>query len=383
MANNSNSKVPPIGIPQSFSNKKFVNGKMYTKTSTPISRNSMRVTLPDNSVYYQTPTTRHYGYVYSLKKLTDYSVPVKKPVMDLPTLYKTLRADDIDEDYFMNDETKSVYDDYMRYAAEISKSSESDELPSEAAPTQPASAEKSLPPKAGRLRITDVDGTVSYKNFEPKSAISELPSEIAHKQPAETKPNTPKAAPKPAEAKPAPIATGKDFSKLTPEEQVAYRRLKTKHGTDADLALFTKYSDDDLKAFGFGPVSIKAIDEARPAEKPEDTSKTVSPKDEGYQQPRSKQASRRVLFLSRPDYAQYARSGKSAGLELSQDAKYVVFDENNQPRTTKAISRGTVLKDDFAQVVDMSKIPNVQSLLNAGRYEKLPKSVIKGVQQRF
>ena len=49
----------------------------------------------------------------------------------------------------------------------------------------------------------------------------------------------------------------------------AYHRLKQKKGTDEDLALFADWSEDKLKKFGFGPVTIKAIRDY--ANKPEET----------------------------------------------------------------------------------------------------------------
>lgn len=49
----------------------------------------------------------------------------------------------------------------------------------------------------------------------------------------------------------------------------AYHRLKQKKGTDEDLALFADWSEDKLKKFGFGPVTVKAIRDY--ANKPEET----------------------------------------------------------------------------------------------------------------
>ena len=43
------------------------------------------------------------------------------------------------------------------------------------------------------------------------------------------------------------------------ELNAAFKRIKNKKASDADLALFNKYSEEQLKKMGFGPISINAI----------------------------------------------------------------------------------------------------------------------------
>lgn len=43
------------------------------------------------------------------------------------------------------------------------------------------------------------------------------------------------------------------------ELNAAFKRIKNKQASDADLALFNKYSEEQLQRMGFGPISIQAI----------------------------------------------------------------------------------------------------------------------------
>lgn len=51
-------------------------------------------------------------------------------------------------------------------------------------------------------------------------------------------------------------------TKLDDERTAAYKRIKAKQATDADLALFKDYTEEQLKKIGFGTISIKAIKDA-------------------------------------------------------------------------------------------------------------------------
>ena len=48
-------------------------------------------------------------------------------------------------------------------------------------------------------------------------------------------------------------------TKLDDDRTAAYKRIKSKQASDADLAMFKDYTEEQLKNIGFGPVSIKAI----------------------------------------------------------------------------------------------------------------------------
>lgn len=51
-------------------------------------------------------------------------------------------------------------------------------------------------------------------------------------------------------------------TKLDDERTAAYKRIKAKQASDADLALFKDYTEEQLKKIGFGTISIKAIKDA-------------------------------------------------------------------------------------------------------------------------
>lgn len=51
-------------------------------------------------------------------------------------------------------------------------------------------------------------------------------------------------------------------TKLDDERTAAYKRIKAKQATDADLALFKDYTEEQLRKIGFGTISIKAIKDA-------------------------------------------------------------------------------------------------------------------------
>lgn len=57
---------------------------------------------------------------------------------------------------------------------------------------------------------------------------------------------------KPAVEQKGPTTTNDELS-------AAFKRIKNKQASDADLALFSKYSEEQLKKMGFGPISIAAI----------------------------------------------------------------------------------------------------------------------------
>ena len=48
-------------------------------------------------------------------------------------------------------------------------------------------------------------------------------------------------------------------TQLDDERTAAYKRIKLKQASDADLALFKNYTEEQLKKIGFGPISIEAI----------------------------------------------------------------------------------------------------------------------------
>ena len=78
-------------------------------------------------------------------------------------------------------------------------------------------------------------------------------------KPAETK--QPDTATPPAAETPsiAEKPTEQKGPTTNDELNIAFKKIKNKQASDADLALFSKYSEEQLKKMGFGPISIAAI----------------------------------------------------------------------------------------------------------------------------
>lgn len=67
-------------------------------------------------------------------------------------------------------------------------------------------------------------------------------------------------------------------TKLDDERTAAYKRIKAKQASDADLALFKDYTEEQLKNIGFGTISIKAIKDAAGTQTQQtDTTQTGTP----------------------------------------------------------------------------------------------------------
>lgn len=88
----------------------------------------------------------------------------------------------------------------------------------------------------------------------PTSTSKPVTTPVQNTQAAETKADNKPAQP---EQKPAQDISPK--TKLDDERTAAYKKIKAKQASDADLALFKNYTEEQLKKVGFGPVSIAAI----------------------------------------------------------------------------------------------------------------------------
>lgn len=67
-------------------------------------------------------------------------------------------------------------------------------------------------------------------------------------------------------------------TKLDDERTAAYKRIKAKQATDADLALFKDYTEEQLRKIGFGTISVKAIKDAAGTQtQQQDTTQTGTP----------------------------------------------------------------------------------------------------------
>jgi len=87
-------------------------------------------------------------------------------------------------------------------------------------------------------------------------------------KPTETK--QPDTATPPAAETPKAPTTNDDLN-------AAFKRIKNKQASDADLALFSKYSEEQLKKMGFGPISITAIKGKKEEPKPTQPAQPAQP----------------------------------------------------------------------------------------------------------
>lgn len=87
----------------------------------------------------------------------------------------------------------------------------------------------------------------------------------AQTAPQETKAAEPEKTTEPQDVKPNAAAQSQkqpmteQQPATTDAASEAFKRIKSKQASDADLAMFSKYSEEQLAKMGFGPVSIKAI----------------------------------------------------------------------------------------------------------------------------
>lgn len=112
-------------------------------------------------------------------------------------------------------------------------------------------------------------------------------------------------------------------TKLDDERTAAYKRIKAKQASDADLALFKDYTEEQLRKIGFGTISIKAIKDAAGTQT-QQTSTDLSDEEKQFMQ----------------QYKQYtqqlsgARPSSQAALKTMQesDAYKFVTDPTNKER---------------------------------------------------
>lgn len=134
-------------------------------------------------------------------------------------------------------------------------------------------------------------------------------------------------------------------TKLNDELTAAYKRIKAKQATDADLALFKDYTEEQLKKIGFGTISIKAIKDAAGTQTQQDTTQQTSNglSDEENQ------------FMQQ--YKQYtqqlsgARPSNQTALKAMQesDAHKFVTDPANKERYNNLVKKQKEAKKDNKQ----------------------------------
>lgn len=86
--------------------------------------------------------------------------------------------------------------------------------------------------------------------------IEPVETEMTEQQPNNTT-DSKQASVAPEQKKPEQNINGPEAS--NDELNAAFKRIKNKQASDADLAMFNKYSEDQLRKMGFGPISIQAI----------------------------------------------------------------------------------------------------------------------------
>lgn len=120
-------------------------------------------------------------------------------------------------------------------------------------------------------------------------------------------------------------------TKLDDERTAAYKRIKAKQASDADLALFKDYTEEQLRKIGFGTISVKAIKDAAGAQTQQTTSNGLSDEDKQFIQ----------------QYKQYtqqlagSRPSSQAALNVMQesDAHKFVTDPANKERYNSLIKK--------------------------------------------
>ena len=120
-------------------------------------------------------------------------------------------------------------------------------------------------------------------------------------------------------------------TKLDDERTAAYKRIKAKQASDADLALFKDYTEEQLRKIGFGTISVKAIKDAAGAQSQQTTSNGLSDEDKQFIQ----------------QYKQYtqqlagSRPSSQAALNAMQesDAHKFVTDPANKERYNNLIKK--------------------------------------------
>lgn len=87
-------------------------------------------------------------------------------------------------------------------------------------------------------------------------ATESVETEMTEQQPNNAT-DSKQASVAPEQKKPEQNINGPEAS--NDDLNAAFKRIKNKQASDADLAMFNKYSEDQLRKMGFGPISIQAI----------------------------------------------------------------------------------------------------------------------------
>lgn len=98
--------------------------------------------------------------------------------------------------------------------------------------------------------------SMPYNGKAQPAQPAQAPQKPVEQQPVEQQPAQTQDVVKKEQEKPVPPKT-----QLDDERTAAYKRIKAKQASDADLDLFKNYTEEQLQKIGFGPISIKAIKE--------------------------------------------------------------------------------------------------------------------------
>lgn len=125
-------------------------------------------------------------------------------------------------------------------------------------------------------------------------------------------------------------------TKLDDERTAAYKRIKAKQATDADLALFKDYTEEQLRKIGFGTISIKAIKgaagtQAQQTDTTQQTSEGLSDEEKQFMQ-QYKQYTQQISG---------ARPSSQAAFKAMQesDAHKFVTDPANKERYNELVKK--------------------------------------------
>lgn len=98
--------------------------------------------------------------------------------------------------------------------------------------------------------------SIPYNGKAQPAQPAQAPQKPVEQQPVAQQPAQTQDVVKKEQEKPVPPKT-----QLDDERTAAYKRIKAKQASDADLDLFKNYTEEQLQKIGFGPISIKAIKE--------------------------------------------------------------------------------------------------------------------------
>ena len=157
-------------------------------------------------------------------------------------------------------------------------------------------------------------------------------------------------------------------TKLNDELTAAYKRIKAKQASDADLALFKDYTEEQLRKIGFGTISIKAI---------KDAAGTQTQQTGTAQQTSNGLSDEEKQFMQQ--YKQYtqqlsgARPSNQAALKNVQESEALMFvtDPANKERYNNLVKKQSEAKkaDKQNKAVESDVKSDIELMRSSGAFK--------------